>query len=115
MKISDHDATIRNLEGGLPAEQTARIAADKALQAARCAGDQGKFREMHDVLSANPDSLGAEEYAKYAGDLGLDGEAFKGCIGSDKHLAEIRESGKGAKGVRIKGKPLADTVLEFRR
>jgi hypothetical protein len=32
----------------------------KAAQAARCAGDQWNHWEMHDHLSANPNSLGSE-------------------------------------------------------
>ena len=77
----------------------------RAAQAARCAGDQGKFWEMHDILSANPDSLGPEAYAKYARDIGLDAGAFKGCIESDRHLADIRGSGQVAAAVGINGTP----------
>jgi protein-disulfide isomerase len=77
----------------------------KAAQAARCAGDQGKFWEMHDILSANPDSLGPEAYAKYARDISLDSVAFKACIESDKHVTDIRESGKGAAAIGINGTP----------
>jgi len=77
----------------------------KAAQAARCAGDQERFWEMHDVLSANPNSLGPEAYEKFARDLGLDAGTFKVCIESDKHLANIRESGKGAAGIGITGTP----------
>lgn len=77
----------------------------KAAQAARCAGDQKKFWEMHDLLSANPDALGPEAYARYARDIGLDAGAFKACIESDKHVADILESGKGAVGIGITGTP----------
>jgi protein-disulfide isomerase len=77
----------------------------KAAQAARCAGDQGKFREMHDLLSANPNSLGPEAYAKYASEIGLDAETFKACVESDKYLADIRESGQGAARIGITGTP----------
>jgi len=77
----------------------------KAAQAARCAGDQGKFWEMHDILSANPDALGAEAYARYARDISLDAGAFKACTESDKHVEDIRESGKGAGSVGITGTP----------
>jgi protein-disulfide isomerase len=77
----------------------------KAAQAARCAGDQGKFWEMHDILSANPESLGPEAYARYARDMGLDAGTFKTCIESDKYVADIRESGKGAAGIGITGTP----------
>lgn len=77
----------------------------RAAQAARCAGDQGKFWEMHDLLSSNPDSLGPEAYAKYARDISLDAAAFKGCIGSDKYLADIRRSGNVAATIGINGTP----------
>jgi protein-disulfide isomerase len=77
----------------------------KAAQAARCAGDQGKFWEMHDILSANPNALGPEAYAKYARDLGLDAGAFKACTESDKYVTDIRESGKGADSIGITGTP----------
>jgi protein-disulfide isomerase len=77
----------------------------KAAQAARCAGDQGKHWEMHDLLSANPNSLGTEAYAKYASEIGLDAGAFKACTESDKFIADIRENGKGAATIGITGTP----------
>jgi len=77
----------------------------KAAQAARCAGDQKKFWEMHDILSSNPNSLGPEAYAKYASAIGLDSGAFKACIESDKYVTDIRESGKGADSIGIAGTP----------
>jgi predicted DsbA family dithiol-disulfide isomerase len=60
---------------------------------------------MHDFLSANPESLGPEAYARYARDMGLDAGTFKTCIESDKYVADIRESGKGAAGIGITGTP----------
>jgi len=77
----------------------------KSAQASRCAGDQGKFWEMHNLLSENPNTLGPESYAKYTRDLGLDAEAFKACVDGDKYLAEIRESGQGANAIGITGTP----------
>lgn len=85
----------------LPFHQNALSAA----QAARCAGDQGKFWEMHDLLSSNPKSLGPESYAKYASNLRLDRDGFKSCIESEKHLADIRESGKTGASIGITGTP----------
>jgi protein-disulfide isomerase len=77
----------------------------KAAQASRCAGDQEKFWEMHDLLSANPNTLGPEAYAKYARDLGLNAGVFKACVDSDKYLTEIRDSGQGASMIGINGTP----------
>jgi protein-disulfide isomerase len=77
----------------------------KAAQAARCAGDQGKFWEMHDLLSANPETLGPEAYAKFAGDIALDAGTFRSCVESDTHLAAIRGSAQGAAAIGINGTP----------
>ncbi len=77
----------------------------KAAQASRCAGDQGKFWEMHDFLSANSSTLGPESYARFAREVSLDAQAFKACLDSDRHLADIRASGQGAAAVGLVSTP----------
>jgi protein-disulfide isomerase len=61
--------------------------APKAAEAAHCAGDQGKFWEMHDHLFANQRDLSPIAAIRYAGELKLDQAAFQQCIGSGKHEA----------------------------
>ncbi|NOZ81244.1 MAG: thioredoxin domain-containing protein [DPANN group archaeon] len=46
--------------------------AEKAAEAAECAGEQGKYWEMHNKLFDNQESLGVDNYKKWAGDIGLD-------------------------------------------
>lgn len=77
----------------------------KAAQAGRCAGDQGKVWEMHDLLSANSSVLGPDVYARFARELSLDAQAFQACIGSDRHLADIRASAQGAAAIGIASTP----------
>jgi protein-disulfide isomerase len=77
----------------------------KAAQAGRCAGDQGKFWEMYDLLSANFSLLGPEAYAMHAKKLSLDPEAFKACVDSDRHLADIRTSVQEAAAAGIRSTP----------
>jgi protein-disulfide isomerase len=77
----------------------------KAAQAARCAGDQGKFWGMHDLLSANPTTLGPESYKSYARELGLDAAAFRMCVESDMHIGDIRGSAQEASRLGISGTP----------
>ncbi len=62
----------------------------KASEAAQCAGDQGKFWEMHDRLFANQNALNPEALLKHAEALGLDTTQFKECLGSGKHEAQIK-------------------------
>jgi protein-disulfide isomerase len=62
-----------------------------AARAARCAEDQGKFWEYHDVLFANQAKWGIEEdppvrtLKGYASDLSLDRAKFDTCIDGDMH------------------------------
>jgi protein-disulfide isomerase len=50
--------------------------AEPAARAAAAAFRQGKFWEFHDKLLAEQGSLNAENYLKYARELGLDIERF---------------------------------------
>jgi len=76
-----------------------------AAQAALCAGDQGKFWEMHERLAANPSTLSPETYSRYAQELSLDAKAFQACLMSQKHLAAIRGSERTASALGITGTP----------
>jgi protein-disulfide isomerase len=60
-----------------------------AAEAARCAGDQGKFWQFHDALFAKQDSLGADLYPSIAADLKLDANAFSSCMTNGSHQSEI--------------------------
>ncbi len=63
--------------------------AQKAAEAARCAGEQGKFWEYHDKLFATP-RISKEELSKVAQDLSLDSIKFAGCLDSGKHEPTIQ-------------------------
>ncbi|MBM4396885.1 MAG: thioredoxin domain-containing protein, partial [Deltaproteobacteria bacterium] len=62
-----------------------------AARAAHCAGEQGKFWEMHDRLYQGQDSLGEALYAKLATDLGLEGARFKDCLSDPKTERKVRD------------------------
>ncbi|MGQ9599759.1 MAG: DsbA family protein [Anaerolineae bacterium] len=69
------------------AEGTESLSA-QAAAAAECAGQQGKFWEMHDQLFAQQDAwLQAtnpqDSFADYAASLQLDADRFEECLGSD--------------------------------
>jgi len=77
----------------------------KAAEATHCAGDQGKYWEMHDRLFANQGQLAREELPKHAGALGLDGTAFEQCLESGTHAARIRKDVGEAVTVQARGTP----------
>ncbi len=59
--------------------------APKAHEAARCAAEQGKFWEYHDLLFERSPNLNPPELKQYARDLKLDGDSFDKCVDSGKH------------------------------
>ncbi len=62
-----------------------------AARAARCAGEQGKFWEMHFKLFENPRALAPEALTAHAESLEIDTARFKQCMAGDKYAAEIRQ------------------------
>ena len=75
----------------------------KAAEAARCAGEQGKYWEMHDQLFANQTTLSA--WTDHAQAVGLDVASFEGCLSSGKFAADIRNGLTMAQGAGITGTP----------
>jgi protein-disulfide isomerase len=73
--------------------------AQKAAEAARCAGDQGKYWEMHEKLFANAKALEVPALKGYAKELGIDQGKFDKCLddgGKAKLVADDRKAGEEA-------------------
>ena len=64
--------------------------AQKAAEAAECAGAQGKFWEMHDAIFANETDLGVNTLKKRAIDLGLNTTSFNECLDTGAMAAEVK-------------------------
>lgn len=69
--------------------------AQLAAEAARCAGDQGAYLQMHDVLFGRQDEWNGRDDAGqifngYARELGLNGDVFAGCLAEGKHTAAVQ-------------------------
>jgi protein-disulfide isomerase len=77
----------------------------KASEAGLCAGDQGKFWEMHDRLFANQQALKPEDLIKHAEALGLDAAKFKGCLDTGKHADKIKRRTAEGQKAGISGTP----------
>lgn len=76
-----------------------------AALAARCAGEQGKYWEMHDSLFAKQDALSLPTVFDRAQTLGLDKEKFTECLSSEKYTADIQKSVSEAQKMGIDGTP----------
>lgn len=93
----------------LPAHTEAEFAAE----AAECAGDQGKFFEMGDVLFANQTKLDKTSIARYARNLKLDAKKFKECTDSGKFKDKIANDIKVGTEFGIGGTPAFFVGDEF--
>ena len=65
--------------------------AQKASEAALCAGDQDKFWEMHDAMFADQKKLTVPNLKEKAASLELDTEAFNTCLDSGKYADAVKE------------------------
>jgi protein-disulfide isomerase len=77
----------------------------KAAEATHCAGEQGKYWEMHGVLFANQRQLARPDLSKHAQALGLDVAAFDQCLDKETSVARIRKDLAEAQRLQITGTP----------
>jgi protein-disulfide isomerase len=97
-----------------------------AAEASMCADEQQKFWPFHDRLFQSPNALSDEDLLRYAGELGLDQEAFKKCVAEGRFAAQVdrdlqagREAGVTGtpaffvNGVLISGSKPADDFFEM--
>ena len=77
----------------------------KAAEATHCAGDKGKYWEMHDRLFGNQRELARKDLSKHAEALGLDVAAFDQCLDSGKHAGRIRKDMAEAQRLQTTGTP----------
>jgi protein-disulfide isomerase len=79
--------------------------AQKAAEAAECAGEQGKFWEMHDALFDNGVSGGVTSFKSFAKDIGLNTEDFDECLDSGQMADEVKKDMADGQRVGITGTP----------
>ncbi len=79
--------------------------AQKAAEAAECAGEQDKYYEMHDKLFEDGVKGGVDSFKEYAKELGLDTEAFNECLDSDAMAEEVKKDMKDGAAVGVTGTP----------
>ena len=79
--------------------------ANSAARASHCAGEQGKFWEMHDSLLANQTALSDKDILERGSSLGLDSTKLAKCFNGDDYNGSIQRSGADAQGMGIIGTP----------
>ncbi|AFS81223.1 DSBA oxidoreductase [Candidatus Nitrosopumilus koreensis AR1] len=83
-----------------------------ASVAAECANEQGKFKEMHDILFDNQVQWSNQEtvdalsmFSQYATQIQLEQETFDSCLTSGKYVEEIRNDLDDGRSYQVTGTP----------
>ncbi len=79
--------------------------AAKAAEAANCAGEQGKYWEMHDALFEHQQALGLDQLTVYAKSLKLDGAVFDACLASGKFKEKVLRDFADGQRAGVSGTP----------
>ena len=79
--------------------------AQKAAEAAQCAGEQGKFWEMHDKIFANHQAMTVADLKQHARVLGLSAARFDTCVESDQYAKEVNKDLADGQAVGVQGTP----------
>jgi protein-disulfide isomerase len=81
-----------------------------AARAGRCADDQDRFWEYHDLLFArqsrwSPQRNATDTFIGYAEEVGLDRRAFEECLRSDRHALEVTQNMRLGESLGVQGTP----------
>jgi protein-disulfide isomerase len=79
--------------------------APKAAEAARCAGEQGRFWEYHDLLFESQSPATIEDFRRSAEQLKLDLKSFGQCLDSGKHQAAVEADVQEGARLGVTGTP----------
>ncbi|GAB4481212.1 MAG: hypothetical protein OHK0031_02910 [Anaerolineales bacterium] len=82
----------------------------RTAEAAYCAGDQGKFWEMHDIIFANQNGENVGNFSDrkivaFAEKIGLDMGQFNDCFNSNKYADQVTQDGLDGKQAGVKATP----------
>jgi protein-disulfide isomerase len=76
-----------------------------AAEAARCAGEQGKFWEFHDKIYAGDADATAPTMQSYAQQVGLDAAKFEACRSTRKYQSQVQADGVEGTKLGVSGTP----------
>jgi protein-disulfide isomerase len=102
--LAKHSDTVALAFRDMPLTQIHPMAMG-AAQAGRCALEQGKFWELHDLMFADQSSLDRNGLLGKAAKLQLDSKQFESCLDSDKYKASIQADGQEGLRAGVSGTP----------
>ncbi len=102
--LRKYEGKIRLAYRDLPLLE-ARSGSVRSADAARCALEQGKFWEYHDLLFENQDYRGLGAFREFAGEVGMEMDSFNECLTSGRYTDVIQEDFDEGIALGIRGTP----------
>lgn len=104
---------VRFVYKDFPLEQLGHNRAKQMAEAAQCAGDQGKYWEMHDKLYEEQNKISPQRTAKFSADkvpqwaeeIGLNMDQFNQCMDSGKYSDEVDQDLQEGRDLGVSGTP----------
>jgi protein-disulfide isomerase len=102
--LAKHEGTVALAFRDMPISQIHPFA-QGAAEAARCAAEQGKFWEYHDLLFADQGALDRNGLIAKAATLQLDPKQFETCISSEKYKSQVQQDNQEGMRAGVSGTP----------
>ena len=99
--LEKYPGKLRVVHRFFPLTETDIVSAEAAL----AAHVQGRFWAMHDLLYANQDHLERADLERYAAQLGLDMEQFRGDLDARSHRQAVLADREAAQSLEVRGTP----------
>ena len=102
--LAKHQDTVALAFRDYPLTQIHPLA-QGAAEASRCAGEQGKFWEYHDLLFGDQAGLDRNGLIAKAAKLQLDAKQFESCTSSEKYKTQIQQDSQDGTRAGVSGTP----------
>ncbi|MCK6502200.1 DsbA family protein [Myxococcota bacterium] len=101
--LKDYDGKVRMVYRDFPLSFHPR--AVPAAIAANCAGEQGKYWEIHKAMMGNQRALEESDLLSYAQQVGVDVDKWQACRKDPKQEAEVMADFQAGQAVGVSGTP----------
>ena len=88
--LKRYDGKLKLVHKDLPLDAI-HPQARAAAEAARCAGEQGKYWQYHDRLYVHSPKFSVEDFKNYAKETGIDAGNFERCLASGKFKPAVQK------------------------
>ena len=102
--LKRYDGKVKLVHKDLPLDAIHPQARD-AAEAARCAGEQGKYWQYHDKLYAHSPRFSIEDLKNYAKESGMDASNFERCLAGGKFKQAVQNDVSEGAALGLSGTP----------